>query len=151
MSVYQFIIAFLYGLEHLNGRSFELRLGSNEKSWHEDMPFNSFGQIRHRKLTESCQNILKKNDFSKQELLRARTFERKVIETWSYRQMKGLGVLMCLLTVITKFGRIPVGKWQKWQKLFFFQNMSICKMFNTPSNRGRLEPIRVNNKCFLLT
>ena len=35
-------------------------------------------------------------------LVRARTFERKVIETWLKAQLKGLGPNMCLLTISVK-------------------------------------------------
>ena len=50
------------------------------------------------KLAEIGQNA-KKWRFSKYELVRARTFERKVRETWLWTKIKSLGVKMCLLKV----------------------------------------------------
>ena len=45
----------------------------------------------HRKLAKSAK-IAGKSGFSRLELVRARTFEKKVIETWLLTQMKGLDV-----------------------------------------------------------
>ena len=57
-------------------------MGLNERYLSVDVPFDHFGQ-KHP--TGSCkvgQNIKKKHVFSRLELVRARTFEQKVIETW---------------------------------------------------------------------
>ena len=50
------------------------------------------------KLAKIAQN----SGFPRFELVRARTFERKVLETWLQAQMKGLGPYMCLLTILVK-------------------------------------------------
>ena len=47
--------------------------------------------IGHRKIAKLAK-IAEKGGFSRLELVRARSFERKVIETWLLGQMKGLGV-----------------------------------------------------------
>ena len=59
----------------------DLVTGSNERSWSVDVPFDNFGQ-KHP--TGSCQigQNSQKSGFSRLELVRARTFEHKVIETW---------------------------------------------------------------------
>ena len=65
------------------------------------MPFDHFGQ-KHP--TGSCKigQNRQKSGFSRLELVRARTFEWKVIETWLLAQMKGLGPKICLLTISIK-------------------------------------------------
>ena len=58
----------------------DLVIGSNKSSWSLDVPFDHFGQNNLPevvKLTKIAQN----SGFSRLELVRARTFERKVIET----------------------------------------------------------------------
>ena len=56
----------------------DLVIGSNESSSSVDVPFNHFGQ-KHP--TGSCK-IGQNSVFLRLELVRARTFEWKVIETW---------------------------------------------------------------------
>ena len=54
----------------------DLVIGSNERSWSVDVPFDHFGQNTLPevvKLTKIAQN----SGFSRHELVRARTFERK--------------------------------------------------------------------------
>ena len=63
------------------------------------------------KLAEIADNI----GFSKLVLVRIRTFERKVIETCLYAEMKGLGILMCSARVTTEswpnLPKIPPKHW----------------------------------------
>ena len=66
-------------------------IGLNERSRCVDVPFDVVSQIRSPEMVELGQNV-KKQRFSKYELVWARTFERKVIETWLQAQMEDLGV-----------------------------------------------------------
>ena len=68
-------------------------IGSNERSWPVDVPFDHFGQKHPTGSGQIGQN----SGFPRFELVWARTFERKVIETWLYAQMKGL--VVCELRV----------------------------------------------------
>ena len=57
-------------------------IGSNESFFlRVDVPFDSLGQNRPQKVGEIGQNR-RKIGFSGLELVRARTFEQKVTETW---------------------------------------------------------------------
>ena len=55
------------------------------------MPFDRFGQNTRPEVVKLAK-ITQNSGFSRLELVRTRTFERKVIEIWLYAQMKGLGV-----------------------------------------------------------
>ena len=57
-------------------------IGSNERSWSLDVPFDHFGP-KHLPEVVKMAKIAQIRGFSRLEFVRARTFERKVIETWS--------------------------------------------------------------------
>ena len=59
----------------------DLVIGSNERSWSVDVPFDHFGQ-KHPTGSGQLVKIAQNSGFLRLELVRARTFERKVIETW---------------------------------------------------------------------
>ena len=56
-------------------------IGSNERSWSVDVPFDHFGQ-KHPTEVVKLAKISKNSGFARLELVRARTFERNVIEAW---------------------------------------------------------------------
>ena len=56
----------------------DLGMNSNERSWREYVPFQVLTRFGYRNLTKMSQNT----DFSTYKLVRARTFERKIIDTW---------------------------------------------------------------------
>ena len=59
----------------------DLGIGSYEVSWHVDMPFDSFGQIRQPEMVEfSNNNNNKKNGFSKH-AFQAVSLKRMVVDT----------------------------------------------------------------------
>ena len=66
------VIAFLYGLELLNGR--DLVIGSNERSWSVDVPFDHFGQKHPTGSGQSGQKS-PNSGFSRLELVRATIVE----------------------------------------------------------------------------
>ena len=57
-----------------------LATGSNERSWSVDVPFDHFGQNTLPEMVNLAK-IAQNSGFSRLKLVRARTFERKVIET----------------------------------------------------------------------
>ena len=65
-------------------------IGSNERSWSVDVPFDHFSQNTPPEVVKLAK-IAQNSGFPRLELVRARTFERKVIEIWLSAQMKGLG------------------------------------------------------------
>ena len=69
----------------------DLGIGSYERSWPVDVPFDSFGQIRPPEMAEFGQNV-QNSGFSELELFQAVSLQRMVVETWEYAQMKGLGL-----------------------------------------------------------
>ena len=82
-------------------------IGSNERSWSVDVPFGHFGQ-KHP--TGSCQidQNSKNSGFSRLELVRARTFERKVIETSEILENDFGGVGACSCSLNTCFNRVTM-------------------------------------------
>ena len=64
----------------MEGQS-DLVIGSNERSWPVDVHFHHFGQNTPPEVVELAK-IAQNSGFSRLELVRARTFERKVMETW---------------------------------------------------------------------
>ena len=76
-------------------------IGSNGRSWSLDVPFDHFGQKHPTGSCEIGQNS-QIYRFSRLKLVRARTFERKVKETWLYAQIKGLCPYICIFTISVK-------------------------------------------------
>ena len=66
-------------------------IGSYERYWPVDVPFERFGQIRPPKMAEFGQNV-ENSCFSKQELFQTISLQRMVVETCEYAQIKGLGL-----------------------------------------------------------
>ena len=56
-------------------------IASNERSWSVDVPFDHFGQKNPPEMVKLAK-IAQNSGFSRLEFVGARTFERKVIETW---------------------------------------------------------------------
>ena len=63
----------------MNGRR-DLGIGSYERSWPVDVPFDSSGQIRPPEMAEFGQNV-QNSGFSKHELFQAVSLQRMVVET----------------------------------------------------------------------
>ena len=81
-------------------------------------------------------------------LVRTRTFERKVIETWLQAQMKGLGPQICLLTISVKNTPPEVVKLAKIAQNSGFSGLELvrARTFELIPLRigGRLGPFRVS-------
>ena len=77
-------------------------IGSNERSWSLDVPFDHFGQNARPEVVKLAK-IAINSGFSILELERARTFERKVIETSEILEndFGGVGACSCSLNTCT--------------------------------------------------
>ena len=69
----------------------DLVIDSNDRSLSANVPFDHFGKKKTRPEVVKLAKMAQNSDFLRLELVWARTFEWKVIETWLYAQMKGLG------------------------------------------------------------
>ena len=76
----------------------DLVIGSNEWSWSVDMPFDLFGQKTLPKVVKMAE-IAQNSGFSRLELVRARTFERKFIVSSEILEndFGGVGACSCSL------------------------------------------------------
>ena len=82
-------------------------IGLNERSCSVEVPFDHFSQKHSTRSCRICQN----SGVLRLELVRDRTFERKVIETWFKAQMKGLGPYMCRLAISVKTPDFRLSNW----------------------------------------
>ena len=106
-------------------------------SWSVDVPFLTISVKNTRPEGVKLAKIAKNSGFSRLELVRARTFERKVIETWLQAQMKCLGPQMCLLTISVKNTRPEGVKFAKIAK-----TMSLYGLELLNGRSQRLELVR---------